>query len=43
MKKIYLLNNTSFLLNNIKTYTISKKNTKKKHNLKTLNKLQMHF
>jgi hypothetical protein len=25
MKKIYLLNNTSFLLNNIKTYTIPKK------------------
>jgi hypothetical protein len=39
MKK-YLLNNTSWLLNNMKTYTISKK---KKTELKTLNKLQMRF
>jgi hypothetical protein len=34
MKNIYLLNNTYFLLNNIKTYTIYKK----KIELKTLNK-----
>jgi hypothetical protein len=39
MKK-YLLNNTSWLLNNMKTYTISKK---KKTELKTSNKLQMRF
>jgi hypothetical protein len=35
-----LLNNTSGLLNNKKTYTISKK---KKTEQKTSNKLQIHF
>jgi hypothetical protein len=30
MKKKYLMSNTSFLLNNIKTYTISKKKYKEK-------------
>jgi hypothetical protein len=39
MKKIYLLRNISFLLNNIKTYLISMK----KIELKTSNKLEMYF
>jgi hypothetical protein len=43
MKKIYLLSNTSLLLNNIKIYIISKKKYKEKQNLKSSNKLQINF
>jgi hypothetical protein len=46
MKEIYLLKNISFLLNNIKIYTIYKKKYKEKigkTELKNSNKLEIRF
>jgi hypothetical protein len=45
MRKIYILNNISFLLNNMKIYIFLQKNKKKieKTELKTSNKIQMRF
>jgi hypothetical protein len=45
MKNIYFSENTSFLLNNMKINTISKKKhtQKRKTKLKTSNKVQMCF
>jgi hypothetical protein len=40
--KQYLMNNTSCLLNKMKTYTISNKKNKKTE-LKTFNKFQLRF